>query len=976
MRIASHPSYDRSISASTYESLLYSREQQLRMNKRMFIEAKKQFIVERRKLMSERWASLPFYQEIVENFANELNANGLLTEGRKLTGAMLISEGFWDSLQATVGNGLGSMDNFFKKIGIRKEPEGYEETMQLFQQVVGKATDKKVAEFLEKMESEIQDLELEEKTKPGNTQFPYNKHAKFFANGVVQISCFYESIKKAVESGEMPEPVGNQFIRELRISVEKYIKEVEREKGGMYTQVGSGDYMSAESLKASAGEKVEEADGKLDEAELSPEDLKKFEDKVQDPEYKATLDKISSLKGPAILAALGITTAAAGWLMGSTWFQDIVKSYFQKTITTPDKVENTTQQFTQAIREKILKDGPEGAAQNFLDSGCPDTNGVLKKMAERKMASPEAVAEFFGPNGEGTRWLTSQPGYDGPKTAGEAIFKDWGSVSDALTKHATTGGSPERSWIGALAKEGLHKGATSATQGWGGFIGGAVANMATPTRIAGYVVKTMVKKTIVKGFTATVLSGKGIAVIGAMTALSPILVSVGITGVALAAVWALWKVRLKNKSRLGVLTMLKSQMVDVKGPPVEVKPEDSPGDVTVDIILKDPSKGDAAPVADKMPKGLPSPKEDKEEKGTKKESKYSLMDLLFETTMVHVKGIEGKGIDDEGASGPPLPTVDAKKYPPRIDNPDDLPTWVTKGIKGKFDGLDLDKAKINVTDERTDKSEAEPEPKEPEEPKKEKPEPITPPVPVPKPTDNKSFAVAVFTGPKGVQVYRVLKKNTLSRYRSGAKSAGDTKGADLFKGMVDKYDNSINALRAAGLIVNDKKLQTALGNISTGKDGDKISFEFKRGDKNIKSKTGGFTQMKSAKTVDDIRNNILGADGKKVKDAGKLVIVYLVGSNVVKSMAQSTKMSTDKVKTVITKVIKMWNKYKKSPKSDKLPFDADDKVKDALKKNGLVESLEREQVVYENFDMKTLTQAIKEIKEHKEMERWAQLAGI
>ena len=53
-----------------------------------------------------------------------------------------------------------------------------------------------------------------------------------------------------------------------------------------------------------------------------------------------------------------------------------------------------------------------------------------------------------------------------------------------------------------------------------------------------------------------------------------------------------------------------------------------------------------------------------------------------------------------------------------------------------------------------------------------------------------------------------------------------------------------------------------------------------------------------------------------MKDAGKLVIVYLVGSNVVKSMASSTKMSTDKVKTVITKVIKMWNKYKKSPKSN------------------------------------------------------------
>lgn len=977
MRVASHPSYDRSISASTYESLLYSRERQLRMNKRMFIEAKKQFIMERRKLISERWASLPFYQEIAENFANELNANGLLTEGRKLTGTMLINEGFFDSLQATVGNGLGSIDNFLKKVGVRKEPEGYEETMQLFQQVVGKATDKKVSQFLEEMESEVEGLELDSGTKAGNTKFPYNKTANYFVNGIVQISCFYESVKKGVESGEMPEIVGNQFIRELRIAVEKYIKEVEREKGGMYTQVGSGD-ISAKDVKAGKptkgpyeeAHKMGETDSKLSEAELSPEDLKKFEDKVQDPEYKATLDKITSLKGPAILAALGITTAAVGFLFGSSAFQDLVRQYFMKTVKYPDKIVETKDELYKNV-EKVTKQewfgqgekGPFDAMVNAKEN--PLTGDLAEKLASGKQIPAGDYVKLM--DNDVAKWMGSQPGYEGPR-GGEALFKNWSEVKSALLKH------PDKPYIEALNMEKLHDGFGG---GWSQFKGAAAPSATFPQLIARSVTKkligTIVKKTVVAGGSAVALSGTGVTVLGAMTALSPILVSVGLTAVAAAGVWALWKTRIKQKSRLGVLTTLKQQLVDVKGPPVELKPEESPKDVEIGIILKDPKAGSQGPVGDALPKGLPSPKGEKEEKGTKKESKYSLLSLLFEETMVSIQGVKGKGIDDEGPATAPLPTVDSKKFPPRIDNPGDLPSWVSKEIEKKYDGLDFDKAKITVKDERTDKSVGDDDTGG--EKPKPKPEPITPPVPVPKPTDNKSFAVAVFTGSKGIQVYRVLKKKTLSRYQSGAKSAKDKKSADIFKDMVGKYDASINALKAAGLIVNDKKIQTAIGNISTGKDGNKISFDYSRKGKNVKSKTGGFTQMKAAKTAEEIRNNILGADGKKVKDAGALSIVYLVSNNVVQSIAKSAKVGTEEARSIVAKVIKMWAKSKKAPKADKVPDTSDD-VKNALRKNGLAESVTRNQVPTVIFDNRALLEALKDIREQKEIERWEILAGI
>ncbi len=947
----------------------------------------------RRKAIVERWINLPFYQEISEEFARALSSSGLLVEGKTLTGRQLIEEGFWDSLQSIAGNGMGAVSGFLKKVGLKKEPEDYENAQELFQQVVGKAADRKVADFLEKMEAAVKQKELESGTADKDSKFPYNKTAAFFVDGVIEITVFYESLTKAVEKGEMEAIVANEFIDQLRIAMEKYIKDVEREKGGIYTQLGSGDYSTAD---IKVGQKkegpresvrhlgdflldrhnprrtyrenvtlmnrlIKEAESLAEaDAELSDK-LKAYKEKIKDPKYAKTLEKYTSLKGPALFAALGIGVASLGFVMQQTWFLNFVKSFFQKTITEPDQMLKVpTGTVEDNVYQNMYNPSEAGAGTTYYNMG-PEFKGIkgLKAIADGQNVSGKEYVRVMEECGKVFNKLHPEAAAQmGSESQACPVFSNWETVKKALAGKGT-------GYIDLAEKAGLHD-STRGTGLWANFSGAMEPNKLVPKFVAGKVKRAVFEWVTQKGFSIVGTSSTGVAVLTGLGIAGPICVAVGVGVAAAAGAVALWRVRAKKKSRLSILTILRQQMIDVIQPPVEVKPETAPDEVEVDIQLKDPDEGGQAPVADALPKGLQI--KDKK-KGTKKESRISLLDVLFENTSATVKGIDGENVDPSGTVVE-LPTVDGKKYPPDISKPEDLPIWVEKQLEKSLDGLDFDKAKVTVTDKRTKDSERDEEEVEEE----EKPEPIVPPVPVPKPTDNKSFAVAVFTGPKGVQVYRVLKKKTLSRYQSGAKSAGDAKSAGVFKDMVAKYDASINALKAAGLYVNDKKLQTALGNISTGKDGNKVTFDYAKGGKNVKSKTGGFTQMKSAKSADEIRNNILGADGKKVKDVGKLSIVYLVGNNVLQSVAKSAKVDTEKAREIIAQVMKLWAKNKKAPKADKLK--TDDTVKAALKKNGLAESFNRDDYSVVTVDTKMFVEVLREIKEQQTIDRMNLLAGI
>ena len=62
------------------------------------------------------------YSRVVRRTIAELQEQGLVAED-----SPLLTEGFWDSVQAGIGNFAGGVDKILKKVKIKKEPKGWEE---------------------------------------------------------------------------------------------------------------------------------------------------------------------------------------------------------------------------------------------------------------------------------------------------------------------------------------------------------------------------------------------------------------------------------------------------------------------------------------------------------------------------------------------------------------------------------------------------------------------------------------------------------------------------------------------------------------------------------------------------------------------------------------------------------------------------------------------------------------------------------
>ncbi len=551
MRIATHPTFG------------------LQVEEKIYIKANRKIRQRQRsRAIVERWKSLPFYQEISEEFARALNDNGLLTEGKVMTGKQLIEAGFFDALQGTVGNGMGAITGFFRKVGLKKEPKDYEETQQLFQKVVANATDKKVSDFLSKLEDEIKKLEIDSGSKETNANFPYNRTASFFVNGVCQIAVFYESLKAAVEKGEMTALVANQFIRQLRIAVEKYIKECEREKGGLYTQMGTGDIKAGDVKVGSTKGPYESKqlrgrnlysrhsydinkmsldrllyEIKMDEAQLTDEQLKAFEEKVSDPEYKATLEKYSSMTGPKILAMLGIGTAALGFLANSQWFIDIVKNYFTTVMKEPDTITNKTEEvddLTKPITKNLfdLQSGGPGKTLKALGIDDPDiiaiADGTKRVSAQEYIAAMDKADKLMH---------DKFPDFQGQLGA-TTLFQNYDQVRAGLTKF------PKMNYVDAMEKLGFHD-STRGTGKWANFTGAAKPSGKVPQLITGYIKKKITKQIVNIGATTATISSTGTAVLGTMATVAPVLAGVGVAAV-IAEARVITAVITANQLALGI----------------------------------------------------------------------------------------------------------------------------------------------------------------------------------------------------------------------------------------------------------------------------------------------------------------------------------------------------------------------------------------------------------------------------------------
>ncbi len=198
------------------------------------------------------------YKRIVRQTIAELKESGLIE-----LDSPLLTEGFWDSVQAGIGNFAGGIDKVLKKIKLKKEPKGWEQAQRVFTKVAEKEGNKVVRDLVDAIEAETASTETGLGSKDKDAQFPVNKNQEVFFSGVNTIASTYDTVVAATEKepgsdGYMPVEVANEIIEQLRIIVQKYMADTEREKGGMYATFGGGDSGRGKEVKTFEGEDDEE----------------------------------------------------------------------------------------------------------------------------------------------------------------------------------------------------------------------------------------------------------------------------------------------------------------------------------------------------------------------------------------------------------------------------------------------------------------------------------------------------------------------------------------------------------------------------------------------------------------------------------------------------------------------------------------------------------------------------------------------
>ena len=846
--------------------------------------------------------------------------------------AEILREGFWDAVQAGIGNFAGGVDKVLKKVKLKKEPEGWDQAQKIFQKVAEKEGNKVVKDLIAAIDEEVTDLESGLGSGKNDQTFPYNKHSNVFQSGANTIASVYDTVVDATDKdpgaeGFLPVEVANEIIEQLRIITQKYISDVEREKGGMYVSFGG----TGEAIEDEKAEPAREAYTRLEalileaeegEGQLDPDE--EYE-KIMRGQDSPTFKRMSSMKAPMIIAGLGVSLAALGWMSQMPWFQDLILRILGLEKPTGPKIVDEIKAAPPFQFSGDLKSG-EGLTQFFERAveGAPDLGPNASSDNFLK------VAEKLG-GGDLDKGLKNIASF----TEGAG---DPGAAYTALKGLADGGKSMP---IGEFFKQATEMSGT----------GGTIFAVHPGPKIAQGVAKKVVKE-VVKGGVKSAGGGGAAAAVATLTAAGPILAGIGLGAVVAGASLAGIRHRAKKKSRMGVLNDLLATLNLVEPKPVPLPPQD---DVTVQVVLTNPEEGE---VVEGRSRG-----------------RYSLINALYdpvsEATVVAMAGLEGDP-DLEKTGGKlsfMLPSVALTDPVPKVGDIGEIPD-VVKGINTKLPDLDLDDPTVNVKviDNR----------------KAKKTEPVKPPVPVvPGNIAKGEHAVCVFTVKDGAEVWRILKKVTYRKYASDAKKSGD-KDAPKFADRYKRYDDILTNLRADGVFVDTPELEKELTQISSGPQGEQYRATYTRTRKNRKtgettrkkSVTGGYTTAGEVGSLGDIRKNIKGAGNKRPRGVDKYTVIYLVGNDVL-SAVEKAGMDKATAKNIIMAALSKWSTDEKRPKMKDLGV-TDDAVADVLRSASLAESYQisnghqRVMVV----GVKQFSKILRENHATDELGRWQKLAGI
>jgi hypothetical protein len=871
--------------------------------------------------------------------ARLLRATGLDLQGRIMEGTVLgiqeyyglsddeadvLREGFWDAVQAGIGNFAGGVDKVLKKVKLKKEPEGWDEAQKIFQKIAEKEGASVVKDLISAIDKEATEMETQLGSGKNDQTFPYNKTSNIFQSGVNTIASTYDTIvaayqdKEEGDEGYLPEEVVNEIIEQLRIITQKYISDVEREKGGMYVSFGG----TGESEDTLGGKKEEGAwyDGSLileaEESELSDEEAeKKAEDALRGQE-SATFKRMSSMKAPLIIAGAGAALGALGWLSNLDWFQDLVVSVLN--LDSPDAT-------------KVVSSIQENPAFNNL--------GDLKSGEGLTQFFERTVGGDLGPNASTDNFLAVAK-----KIGGGDLDQGLQNIASMTDGAGDPGAAYEA--LKGLAAGGESMPLGEFFQGATSGVGGTIFAVNPGPKIAKTITKSIVK-TVVKTGAKQVGKGAAGAAVAMMTGAAPVLAGIGLSAVVAGASLAALRHRAKKKSRMGVLNDLLQTLNLVEPKPKELPPQE---DVEVQIVLTNPEEGEVV--------------ESRSYHG------YSLIDVMYpsvsEATVVAMGGLEGDPELEKtgGKLSFMLPSVALDNPKPKVTDIDKIPD-VVKGIAGRLPDINLEDPDVNVkvVDNRKEGGGD-------EEP------PVKPPVPVvPTKIAKGQHAVCVFTEKDGAEVWRILKKVTYRKYASDAKKSKDA-DAPKFAERYKNYDSILDQLRADGVFVDTPELEKELTKISSGPQGDQYKAKYTRTRKGKRrtSVTGGYTQAGEVASIADIRKNIKGAGGRRARGADKFTIIYLVGQDVLAAVT-SAGADEEEAKTLIMNALGKWSTDEKRPKIADLGIADDDEGKaiaDALRNASLAENRQRVAVI----GIKQFSRVLRENHSSNELARWQTLAGI
>ena len=428
---------------------------------------------------------------------DEIEANGSLDEG------------FWDTIKYGLSK-LGRYKAGGKILGKGKVDREYADKIR-------KIIDKEGNELIRQLDAKI---------KEANPNFPNSKDPQQFLTTVMEIAAVYDSIvaatqKQPEEAGYMPVDAANGIINDLREYTNKFL---DVDLAAVYSGFDEGeDKSDGEMLDEEQISKIDEAFGLAEADPLDAGDVrgglqsKRGEQDGED--FSSTrMDTLKSNKLPLVLAGIGASLGALGWIAQTDWFGTWLESLLgaDKTITNTKDIVNN------------------------ISGGQPDSKGFVSwasKIMGKNITNASDVKEFIDKFGvENVSHM-----FDG-NGAGDSMSQV-GKLQELINSNPSAS-------VGEMFNK--------ADQTFGDMKGGR--NLFGVSKAASFFATTVTKQV-----TKTLVKGGGTALAGTLAGLGPIVAGVGIALLTTGALVKLIRMKGQKSSRAATLNALYQSMRNIEG---------------------------------------------------------------------------------------------------------------------------------------------------------------------------------------------------------------------------------------------------------------------------------------------------------------------------------------------------------------------------------------------------------------------------